>query len=50
VTGEYEGSSCLWHETDEGFYHQFTTKKVFVVKIYVEATFYIAVLLESRLW
>ena len=24
VIGGYEGSSCLWHETDEGFGYQFT--------------------------
>jgi len=50
VIGGYEGSSCLWHETDEGFCYQFTTKIIFVVKACLESPPGMAVLLGRRLW
>ena len=50
VIGRYEGSSCLWHEVDEGLCSQFTTKNIFVVKICLESTLCMAVLLGRRLW
>src|SRR4029450_3015881 len=50
VIGGYEGSSCLWHETDEGFGYQCTTKNIFVVQACLESTPGMAVLLGSRLW
>src|SRR6266446_4862431 len=50
VVGGYEGSSCLWLETDEGFCYQVTTKNIFVVKACLESTPCMAVLLGSRLW
>ena len=50
VIGRYEGSSCLWHEADEGLCSQFTTKNIFVVKICLESALCLAVLLGRRLW